>query len=84
MKKYHELGTPVNVVPLSTAGGLPTRNLTATSFESARNRRVTFAEEILLRKISCSGCPIGCIHIALLRQEFAPVRRRPCRGGLRL
>jgi aldehyde:ferredoxin oxidoreductase len=73
MKKYHELGTPVNVVPLSTAGGLPTRNLTATSFESAQEiDGVTFAEEILLRKISCSGCPIGCIHIALLRQEFGP------------
>lgn len=73
MKKYHELGTPVNVLPLSTAGGLPTRNLTETSFESAEEiDGVAFAEELLLRKISCSGCPIGCIHIALLRQEFGP------------
>ncbi len=73
MKKYHEIGTPVNVVPLNTAGGLPTRNLTATSFEDAGEiDGVSFAEEILLRKISCSGCPIGCIHIALLRQEFGP------------
>jgi aldehyde:ferredoxin oxidoreductase len=73
MKKYHEIGTPVNVVPLNAAGGLPTRNLSATSFESAEQiDGVSFAEEILLRKLSCSGCPIGCIHIALLRQEFGP------------
>jgi aldehyde:ferredoxin oxidoreductase len=73
MKKYHELGTSVNVVPLSTAGALPNRNLSQASFENAEEiDGVSFAEEILLRKLSCSGCPVGCIHIALLRQEFGP------------
>ena len=73
MKKYHEIGTPVNVVPLSEAGGLPTRNLTSTTFELAESvDGVSFAEELLLRKLSCSGCPTGCIHIGLLRIEYGP------------
>lgn len=73
MKKYHEIGTPVNVVPLNKSQGLPTRNLTSTTFELAEAvDGVSFAEELLLRKLSCSGCPIGCIHIGLLRMDFGP------------
>jgi aldehyde:ferredoxin oxidoreductase len=73
MKKYHEIGTPVNVVPLNEAGGLPTKNLTQTSFEFANDvDGVSYAEDLLLRKLSCSGCPTGCIHIGLLRTEFGP------------
>ena len=73
MKKYHEIGTPVNVMPLNTMGGLPTKNLTQTKFEFAKEiDGIAFAEELLLRKLSCSGCPVGCIHIGLLRTEFGP------------
>lgn len=73
MKKYHEIGTPINVVPLSEAGGLPTKNLAQTSFELADAiDGVSFAEDLLLRKLSCSGCPTGCIHIGLLRIEYGP------------
>ena len=35
MKKYHELGTPMNVIPLDAIGGLPTRNLQSGRFEGA-------------------------------------------------
>ncbi len=73
MKKYHEIGTPINVVPLNEAGGLPTKNLTQTKFEDANEiDGVSFAEDLLLRKLSCSGCPTGCIHIGLLRIEYGP------------
>lgn len=73
MKKYHEIGTPVNVMPLNAIGGLPTKNLTQTTFEFAKDvDGISFAEELLLRKLSCSGCPVGCIHIGLLRTEFGP------------
>jgi aldehyde:ferredoxin oxidoreductase len=30
-----------------------------------------FAEELLLRQTACAGCPVGCIHIGLLREKFA-------------
>jgi aldehyde:ferredoxin oxidoreductase len=71
MTKYHDLGTPVNVEPLSIAGGLPTLNLQKTSLENPEViSGETFAEEHLVRKVACTGCPVGCIHIGQYRVEF--------------
>ena len=42
--------------------------MTKMSMVSAGER---FAEELLLRKTACSGCPVGCIHVGLLREKFA-------------
>ncbi|MCK5109123.1 MAG: aldehyde:ferredoxin oxidoreductase, partial [Methanosarcinales archaeon] len=36
MKKYHDLGTAENILPLNKFGGLPTRNLKEASFEGAQ------------------------------------------------
>lgn len=73
MRKYHEYGTAVNVIPLNEFNALPTRNLRTATFEKAREiSGETFAKETLIRKVSCIGCPIGCIHVGLLRREFAP------------
>jgi aldehyde:ferredoxin oxidoreductase len=70
-EKYHDLGTPENVLPLNAFGGLPTMNMRAASFDGAKSiSGESFAEEVLTRKVSCSGCPIGCIHLALLRTQF--------------
>ncbi|QGG49094.1 aldehyde ferredoxin oxidoreductase N-terminal domain-containing protein [Heliorestis convoluta] len=72
MLKYHGLGTAGNVIPLSEIGGLPTNNCQSGSFEEAESiSGEAFAEHNLIRKIACSGCPIGCIHIALHRRQFA-------------
>ncbi|MGB9887389.1 MAG: aldehyde ferredoxin oxidoreductase N-terminal domain-containing protein [Moorellales bacterium] len=74
MHKYHDLGTAANVVPLSRIGGLPTRNLRQARFEYAEVLSgEAFAEQSLVRQISCVGCPIGCIHVALLRRRFGPL-----------
>ena len=71
MEKYHELGTPINVAPLNAVGALPTRNLQVARFEHAAEiRGEAFAEHNLMYKRACAGCPIGCIHIGLLRQPF--------------
>ncbi len=71
MQKYHDLGTPSNVLALDELGALPTRNLQAGRFEGAAEiSGEAFADQDLMRKVACSGCPIGCIHIALLRQQF--------------
>lgn len=73
MRKYHEFGTAVNVIPLNEFRALPTRNLKTTTFEKAEGiSGETFAKESLIRKVSCIGCPIGCIHVGILRREFAP------------
>lgn len=73
MAKYHDLGTPVNVLVLNGLKSLPTRNLRETDFERAEEiSGEYFAKNLLLRQIACSGCPVGCIHIGLLREKFGP------------
>ena len=74
MKKYHDLGTAENILPLNKFGGLPTRNLTAASFEHASKLSgEAFAREYLGRRLACSHCPVGCIHIAALREPYEDV-----------
>jgi len=71
MEKYHELGTPMNVMPLNELGALPTRNLQAARFEGGEAiSGEVFAEKDLMFTRACAGCQIGCIHVALLRQPF--------------
>ena len=71
MKKYHELGTAENILPLNALGGLPTRNLTETRFEGAEKiSGEALAHDLLGRRVACSHCPVGCIHLAALRQPY--------------
>ncbi len=71
MAKYHDLGTPINVEPLNEFGALPTRNLTQNKFENADDiNGEAFAKNNLIRKMACTGCPVGCIHIGQFRREF--------------
>lgn len=71
MKKYHDLGTAENVMPLNELGGLPTRNLKEARFEGASEiSGERFAEQYLGRRLACAHCPVGCIHIAALREPY--------------
>jgi len=73
MKKYHELGTSSNILPLNELGALPTYNLRQGYFgEAAEISGEAFAEAELITKRACAGCQIGCIHVALYRRPFAP------------
>ena len=61
MKKYHDLGTAGNILPLNEFGGLPTRNLKEAKFEGALNiSGEKLAEGYLGRRLACSHCPVGC------------------------
>jgi aldehyde:ferredoxin oxidoreductase len=72
MSKYHDIGTPINILPLNAAGALPTLNMRQSSFEHAdKVSGETFTEKHQVRKVSCVGCPVGCIHIGQVRREFA-------------
>lgn len=72
MRKYHDLGTPENMIPLNEMQAVPWRNLQATHDDAAvQISGERFAEELLLRKTACAGCPVGCIHVGLLRENFA-------------
>ena len=73
MRKYHDLGTAINVVPLNQINGLPTRNFSQGYFESAHQiSGETFANKHLAQHTACAHCPVGCIHVASLRECFDP------------
>jgi aldehyde:ferredoxin oxidoreductase len=68
MKKYHDLGTSMNVLPLDAIGGLPTRNLQSGRFEGAESiSGEHLARNYLGRRLACAHCPVACIHLAALR-----------------
>jgi len=72
MEKYHDIGTSVNINVLNWLKGLPTKNFQSSSFSEAENiSGEMFADKYLLRRMSCAGCPIGCIHIASLKTAFS-------------
>lgn len=70
--KYRDLGTAVNVIPLSHSYSLPTRNFSQGFFEGASGiSGERFADDCLVKQIACAHCPIGCIHMGQLREMFA-------------
>lgn len=69
MKKYHDLGTSGNVLSLQKIGALPTKNLQSGYFDSAKEiDGIYIAEHYLGRRVACAHCPVGCIHIANIRE----------------
>ncbi len=69
MKKYHDLGTAANILPLNAIGGLPTRNL-----QAGRIAKPSASRAGLCRGLS--GAAAGCAHdgglhpIAALREPY--------------
>jgi len=71
MRKYHELGTSMNVTPLNELGALPTKNLQESKFENAEAiSGETFEKNFLGRRVACAHCPVACIHLAALREVY--------------
>jgi len=71
MAKYHGLGTAVNINPLNELKSLPWKNLQQSSSPEATNiSGETFADDTLLRNAACAGCPVGCIHVGFVREQF--------------
>ncbi|HWQ67975.1 MAG TPA: aldehyde ferredoxin oxidoreductase N-terminal domain-containing protein [Methanospirillum sp.] len=71
MQKYHDIGTPNNVLPLSAQGSLPTKNLTAQTLKDPiQLSGESFASRFLARRVACSHCPVSCIHIAQIRSPY--------------
>jgi aldehyde:ferredoxin oxidoreductase len=71
MKKYHDLGTAMNVLPLNMMGGLPTRNLQSGVFDGAESISGEYiAAEYLGRRVACAHCPVACVHLAAVRVPY--------------
>lgn len=71
MKKYHDIGTSSNILPLNELKALPSFNLKEASLENAEGiSGENLAQKYLGRRIACSHCPIACIHLATLREPY--------------
>ncbi|MDI6632559.1 MAG: aldehyde ferredoxin oxidoreductase N-terminal domain-containing protein, partial [Thermoanaerobacteraceae bacterium] len=70
LAKYHQVGTAENIMRLDNMGSLPTMNLQADRFAAVREiSGETFGETSLTRILSCTGCPVGCIHVGIYRRR---------------
>jgi len=71
MRKYHDIGTSSNILPLNALKALPSLNLKQTSLSNAENiSGENLAEKYLGRRVACSHCPVACIHLATLREPY--------------
>lgn len=70
MKKYHDLGTAGNVLTLNELNALPTKNVQESRFDGVENiSGENLAKNFLGRRVACAHCPVGCIHLAALREQ---------------
>jgi aldehyde:ferredoxin oxidoreductase len=75
MEKYHDLGTAGKLYELNAKGGMAYKNLESASAPEEIAKELSgenFAEKYLSRRVSCSHCPVGCVHLASLRELYEP------------
>jgi aldehyde:ferredoxin oxidoreductase len=75
MEKYHDLGTAGKIYDLNKIGGMAYKNLESGQAPEEIARELAgenFAEKVLSRRVSCAHCPVGCIHLASLREMYEP------------
>ncbi|MFV9677737.1 MAG: aldehyde ferredoxin oxidoreductase N-terminal domain-containing protein [Methanosarcinales archaeon] len=75
MAKYHDLGTPGKIYSMNKLGGMAYKNLESARAPEKVARELSgenIAEKYLSRRISCAHCPVGCVHLASLRELYAP------------
>jgi aldehyde:ferredoxin oxidoreductase len=71
MKKYHDIGTAVNVSPLNELRAIPVMNLKRPfSPEVEEISGEKLVEGYLGRRVACTHCPVACVHIATLREPY--------------
>jgi aldehyde:ferredoxin oxidoreductase len=71
MKKYHDVGTAINIKSLNTMKALPVKNLqmsTTEEIEAVTGEEI--AKHHLARRVACAHCPVACIHLAYLREPY--------------
>jgi len=75
MEKYHDLGTSGKIYDLNKIGGMAYKNLQSARAPEKIAREFSgesIAERYLSRRISCAHCPVGCVHLASLRELYEP------------
>ena len=71
MPVLHNLGTAVNLEKLQSLMALPSRNSLQPRFDRLPSFTAqSLGEKHLVRQLSCTGCPVGCVHIGRYRRMF--------------
>ena len=71
MKKYHDVGTAINIKVLNSIHALPVKNLQQSSSESIETvSGESIAQHHLARRLACAHCPVACIHLTFLREPY--------------
>lgn len=60
---------------LNAIGALPTKNFSSGRFDGAEEiSGEALVENVLARRVACSACPVACIHLAAIREEYGDER----------
>lgn len=71
VRGFREFGTPEAIEPLNEMGANPTRNWQQSKFESIHKVSGDFIKKHYKpRMIACSGCPIACDPISVIKDGF--------------
>lgn len=72
LKKYKDLGTAANVLPLNALRALPSKNFSKSTYDRADDLSgENFARVVLESKASCPSCSVACIHLGTLNSVNA-------------
>jgi aldehyde:ferredoxin oxidoreductase len=71
MKKYHDVGTAININSLNALNALPVKNLQESSTDDIKSiTGEEIAKHHLARRVACAHCPVACVHLAYLREAY--------------
>src|SRR3989344_2154659 len=73
LKGYRELsqlGTLRNLTVEKKISGVPFENLRESNFESDELAAPQFLRGIFGKRVSCGGCPVGCIHLLRFGDKY--------------
>lgn len=71
MKKYHDVGTAININVLNSINALPVKNLQQSSSKTIDAvTGESIAQHHLARRLACAHCPVACIHLAYMREPY--------------
>ncbi|MEX1061581.1 MAG: aldehyde ferredoxin oxidoreductase N-terminal domain-containing protein [Patescibacteria group bacterium] len=75
LKGYGDLsqqGTLKNLKAEGELQAVPTNNLSSLGRAPSRLLAEEFGAALGARRVSCAGCPVGCIHVLRLGKDFVP------------
>jgi aldehyde:ferredoxin oxidoreductase len=71
-RELSELGTLRNLAVEKKIAAVPVNNLAESNLPGEELLAPAFAEAGTARRVSCGGCPVGCIHLFKGDQRFTP------------